>query len=80
MSKVDEDGVATMEMIKILDLPGGEAVELKPGGMHIMLIGLKESLVGKDRVKLNLNFEKSGVVKVEVPVKSTKNSGSGHHH
>jgi len=67
-------------MIKILDLPRGEAVEFKPGGMHIMLIGLKESLVGKDSVKLNLKFEMSEVVEVKAPVKSTKNSGSGHHH
>lgn len=80
ISKVDENGVATMEMIKMLDLPRGEAVEFKPGGMHIMLIGLKESLVGKDSVKLNLKFEKSEVVEVEAPVKSTKNSGSMHHH
>jgi periplasmic copper chaperone A len=80
ISKVDENGVATMEMIKILDLPSGEAIELKPGGMHIMLIGLKESLVGKDSVKLNLNFEKSGEVKVEAPVKSSGSPAGRHHH
>ncbi len=80
ISKVDENGVATMEMIKILDLPSGEAIELKPGGMHIMLIGLKESLVGKDSVRLNLNFEKSGEVKVEAPVKSSRSPTGGHNH
>lgn len=80
MSNVDENGVATMEMIKILDLPEGESVELNPGGMHIMLIGLKESLVGKDSIELNLNFEKSGDVKVEVPVKSGRNPAGRHHH
>lgn len=80
ISKVDENGVATMEMIKILELPEGESVELNPGGMHIMLIGLKESLVGKDSIVLNLNFEKSGNVKVEVPVKSGRNPAGRHHH
>jgi len=80
ISKVDENGVATMEMIKILDLPSGEAVELKPGGMHVMLIGLKESLVGKDSVRINLNFEKSGDVQIEAPVKNVRNPASGHHH
>jgi len=80
ISKVDENDVATMEMIKTLDLPSGETIELKPGGMHIMLIGLKESLVGKDSVRLNLNFEKSGEVKVEAPVKSSGSSAGGHNH
>jgi copper(I)-binding protein len=80
ISKVSKDGVATMEMIEILDLPSGETVELKPGGMHIMLIGIKESLVGKDSVKLKLNFEKSGNVTVEAPVKSTGSPAGGHHH
>lgn len=80
ISKVDENGVATMEMIEILELPEGESVELKPGGMHIMLIGIKESLVGKDSVKLKLNFEESGDVTVEAPVKSPRSPAGGHHH
>ncbi len=80
ISNVDEDGVATMERIKVLELPQGESVELNPGGMHIMLIGLKESLVGKDSVKLNLKFEKSGDVSVEAPVKSSRRPAGKHHH
>ena len=59
MSSVDENGVAKMEMIKILELPSGEKVELKPGGKHFMLIGLKEPLVGKESITLILDFDKS---------------------
>ena len=79
-SKVSEDGVATMEMIEILELPEGESVELKPGGMHIMLIGIKESLIGEESVSLKLVFDKAGEVVVEAPVKSTRNPADGHHH
>ena len=80
MSSVDEKGVAKMEMIKILELPPGEKVELKPGGMHFMLIGLKEPLVGKENVNLILSFDKAEEINIQVPVKSMKNSGEDHHH
>lgn len=79
-SSVDGQGVAKMEMIKVLELPAGEKVELKPGGMHLMLIGLKESLVGKDKITLILDFDESDNVSIEVPVKSSKDSGEVHHH
>ncbi len=77
-SKVDDSGVATMEMVNVLDIPSGKTVELKPGGMHIMLIGLKESLVGKESINLKLEFSEAGYINVEVPVK--KSAGNTHHH
>jgi len=79
-SKVDENGVASMEMIKILDVPPGETIELNPGGMHIMLIGLKEPLVGKESVNLKLKFEKSGEVMLEVPVMKSNHGDHNHNH
>ncbi|MGB2692081.1 MAG: copper chaperone PCu(A)C [Thermodesulfobacteriota bacterium] len=79
-SKVDENGVATMEMIKVLNLPSDSTVKLEPGGMHIMLIDLKESLVGKEAVNIKLVFDKAGIVVVEVPVKKTGQMDHQHHH
>ena len=78
ISKVDNNDVATMEMIEVLDIPSNNSIELEPGGMHVMLIGLKESLVGKDSVDLKLVFEKAGEVMIEVPVK--KSAQMDHHH
>jgi copper(I)-binding protein len=43
-----------------IELPAGGQVELKPGGYHIMLIGLKRDLKEGDQVRLELEFEKSG--------------------
>jgi len=77
-SKVDDSGVATMEMIHVLDIPSGKTVEFNPGGMHIMLIGLKESLVGKESINLKLEFSGAGDIQIEVPVK--KSAGNTHHH
>ena len=44
---------------------------LKPGGLHIMLIGLKQPLVEGQSFKLLLDFEKAGKVPVEVQVTKT---------
>jgi periplasmic copper chaperone A len=40
-----------------LDLPAGKAVELKPGGYHVMLMDLKTSLVKDTTVPLTLVFK-----------------------
>lgn len=42
---------------KGLALPAGKAVELKPGGYHVMLMDLKQPLKAGERVKLDLKFE-----------------------
>ena len=77
-SKVDDNGVASMEMVKVLEIPSGNTVEFKPGGMHIMLIGLNESLVGKESIDLTLDFSEAGEMQIVVPVK--KSAGESHHH
>lgn len=41
---VEEDGMARMRHAEI-SLKPGAAVELKPGGLHVMVMGLKTPLV-----------------------------------
>ena len=53
-----------------LDIPAGGAVELKPGGYHIMLIGLKQQLKPGDKIDLTLTFEKSGDKTVQAEVRA----------
>jgi copper(I)-binding protein len=62
------NGVARMRMIDRLDLPASERVELRPGGTHIMLEGLKAPLVAGERFQVRLRFEKSGEKTVPVQV------------
>ena len=40
-----------------LELPAGKAVELKPGGYHVMLLDLKAPLNAGDTVPLTLTVE-----------------------
>ena len=51
-----------------VDAPNSQ-VELKPGGLHIMLIGLKEELKEGDVINLTLEFEVSEDIPVEAEVK-----------
>ena len=59
-----EDGVAKMRPVEVFDVPAGGSVELKPGGYHIMLMGLKAPLKKGDMIMLQLKFEHAGLVDV----------------
>jgi copper(I)-binding protein len=51
-----------------VDLPAGQKVTLKPGGMHIMLVGLRQPLKQGDSFPLTLSFEKAGRKEVTVAI------------
>lgn len=52
-----EGDVMKMRAVAGLDLPAGQAVELKPGGYHIMLMDLKAPLAQGTQVPLTLVFQ-----------------------
>ena len=45
-----------------LEIPAGGSVQFKPGGYHIMLMGLKAPLKKGDMIMLQLKFEHAGLV------------------
>jgi hypothetical protein len=69
-----DGGVMKMGAVPSLDLPAGQAVELKPGGYHVMLMGLKQQLKAGDSVPLTLTIEGKGgqkeTLQVKAPVKA----------
>jgi copper(I)-binding protein len=66
-----KDGVMEMRMVEGgIDIPANGSVELKPGGLHVMLIGLNRDLKNGDQVKLTLEFEKAGSVEVQAEVRA----------
>ena len=50
-------GVMHMHALEAIALPAGQRVELKPGGFHIMLVGLTRALGAGDTVPLTFTFE-----------------------
>lgn len=57
-------------------IPAGETVELKPGGYHLMLMGLKQPLVEGGTVPVTLNFDKAGKVDVTLQVRAINARGA----
>ena len=66
-----EGDVMRMREVGTLDLPSGQTIDLKPGGLHLMLTGLKAPLKSGDRFPLTLKFEKGGEVVVTVNVETS---------
>ncbi len=50
-------------------LPAGQTLVFKPGGIHVMLMGLTGALKEGDRVDLVVTFAKAGPVTLHVPVR-----------
>lgn len=73
-----ENNVMRMRPVQSIEVPVNGTVQLKPGGLHVMLIGVKKELKPGDTFKLKLTFEKAGVKELDVPVREmpAMNSGS----
>jgi periplasmic copper chaperone A len=64
----DDAGVSTMMDMSGLDIPAGGSIEMKPGGIHIMLMGLTAPLKNGDTLKLTLSFEHAGKIDVDAKI------------
>ncbi len=62
------DGVMKMRPVAAIEVAPGEPTVLRPGGLHIMLIGLAAPLVEGKSFPLTLTFEKAGQIDVEVMI------------
>ncbi len=65
--------VMRMRRLDAVELPAGKTVEFKPGGLHIMFMGLKAPLKAGDSFPMKLRFEKAGEVTVDVKVEAAGN-------
>jgi periplasmic copper chaperone A len=64
-----KDGeILRMREVKSLDIPAKGALELKPGGAHLMFVDVKQPLKEGDKVLVTLKFERAGEVKTEFHV------------
>lgn len=69
MHTTELDGdVARMREVNVIDIPAGKTVMLKPGGFHMMLMGVKDGLAEGSEFTLVLTFEKAGPVTARAKV------------
>jgi periplasmic copper chaperone A len=62
-----------------LEIRPGATVELKPGGLHLMFVDLKEPLKEGQTVRGTLTFEKAGSVEVEYTVRGMGGAAPAEH-
>jgi hypothetical protein len=71
-----EGGVMAMRSLPGgLDIPAGGTVSLAPGGLHVMMIGLRQPLAEGESVPLTLIFDTGARIDVRLAVRSM---GAGH--
>jgi copper(I)-binding protein len=70
--------VMQMHQLESLPLPAGRDVTFEPGGLHIMLVGLKQDLQSGDEIEITLQFRNAQDLQLRVPVQDSPASESGH--
>ncbi|MFQ5618570.1 MAG: copper chaperone PCu(A)C [Rhodospirillales bacterium] len=72
-----EGHMMKMRPVEAIGIGPGKPAVLKPGGLHIMLMGLKSPLKQGETFPMTLTFEKAGAVEVRVMVKKVGAMGAG---
>jgi len=67
---IHDNGVMRMRKIERIDLPTDKVIQLQPGGLHIMLLGLTRDLKPGDQVEVTLGFDDGSEKALKVPVQN----------
>jgi periplasmic copper chaperone A len=67
-----EGGVMKMRSAGPLEIPPGEEVHLEPGGMHIMLMQLRQPLEEGASIPITFIFEEAGEITVSAPSRALR--------
>lgn len=82
-STTTEGGVMRMRALERVELPAGRTVKFAPGGLHLMLIDLKQPLKAGDKVPLVLSVQVPGAapaaIAIEAEVRAAA-AGAAHKH
>jgi periplasmic copper chaperone A len=72
---INNNGVMSMRPLAAVELKAHGQAVLQPGGMHLMLTGLKHPLKAGQHFPLTLTFAKAGTFTVTVPVMKVGSTG-----
>ena len=72
-----EGGMMKMRPVAAIEIKGGASTVLKPGGLHVMLMGLKAPLKAGAIFPMTFTFEQAGSIEVEVRVATATAMGAG---
>lgn len=74
---LETDGVMRMRQVAAIPIPAKAQVVFRPGGLHIMLIGLKGPLKEGRTFSLTLTFARAGRIETEIPILAPGARGGG---
>lgn len=66
------NGMMQMKRVPRIVIPAKGETQLKPGGLHLMLIGLKKPLKQGDNVAVSIQFDNNESVTINAPVKRVR--------
>lgn len=66
---VAKDGIMRMQAVNSLGIKPGQSIELAPGGLHIMMMGLKSPLKVGQTIPVKVRFEGAGEIEVDAEVR-----------
>lgn len=75
---VEEDGISRMRPLELLEVPAGGHLRMAPGGVHLMLHGVR--LRAGDQLPLRLRFADGQVIEISVPVRKLRATADPHRH
>jgi len=79
-TKMTDEGVMRMRpLVDGLPIVAGGTAVLKPGGMHVMVMGLESGLEDGDALPLKLEFAHAAPVEIVVPVRTGAGGDHAHH-
>jgi periplasmic copper chaperone A len=70
--------VMEMHQLESVPLPAGEEVIFEPGGLHVMLVDLKQELKLGDQIEITLHFKSHPDIQLSVPVTDAPTSQENH--
>jgi periplasmic copper chaperone A len=77
---INEDGMMKMRRVERIEVMGGAATVLEPGGLHVMLIDLKRAINEDDEVTVELEFEDGSTLQVAAPARKVPTTMNSHTH
>lgn len=72
-----DGGVMRMAPAGPVTVPARGSVTLEPGGLHVMLLGLKRDLMEGTTIPLTLELKQAGAVALDVPVRPATATSAG---
>lgn len=67
---ITADGMMSMRQVKKIDIAPGATVELRPGGLHLMLIDLTRTLKPGETIEATLRFDDGSIRQVRLPIRA----------